>query len=60
MTNKEYEKAPIRKAEYTYEELKEAWDNPTPMTEEEIKNTFIDDDREIDLSRLKMHHDIIN
>jgi len=51
---KEHEKAPIRKAEYTYEELKEAWDNPTPMTEKEIKNTFIEDDEKVDISKLKI------
>jgi len=39
---------------YTLEELKEAWNNPKPMTAEEIKNTFIEDDRPIDLSRLKI------
>lgn len=38
----------------TLEELKEVYENPTPLTEEEMKNTFItDDDEEIDLSQLK-------
>ena len=39
---------------YTFEELKEAWNNPKPMTEEEIKNTFIEDDEPIDISKLKI------
>ena len=47
------EEAPIRKAEYTYEELKAVHDNPHQPTAEEIKNTFIEDDRDIDLSKLK-------
>jgi len=48
------EEAPIRKAEYTYEELKAVYDNPHQPTAEEIKNTFIEDDGEIDLTRLKL------
>ena len=48
------EKAPIRKAEYTYEELKEVHDNPHQPTEEEIKNTFIEDDEKVDISKLKI------
>lgn len=51
---KDQEKAPIRKAEYTFEELQEVYNNPTPMTEEEIKNTFIEDDEPIDISKLKI------
>jgi len=39
---------------YTFKELKEALDNPKPMTAEEIKNTFIEDDRPIDISKLKI------
>lgn len=39
---------------YTFEELKEAWNNPTPMTAEEIKNTFIEDGEPIDFSKLKI------
>jgi len=51
---KEHEKAPIRKAEYTYEELKEVYDNPHQPTAEEIKNTFIEDDEKVDISKLKI------
>jgi len=46
--------APIRKAEYTYEELKAVHDNPHLPTAEEIKNTFIEDDEKIDISKLKI------
>jgi len=51
MTDK---KVPPRKAEYTYEELKAVHDNPHQPTAEEMKNTFIEDDRKIDLSKLKI------
>jgi len=44
----------LRREPYTFEDIKRAWNNPKPMTEEEIKNTFIEDDRPIDLSRLKL------
>ena len=54
MNNDENIHTPIRKADYTYEELKAVHDNPYQPTAEEIKNTFIDDDREIDLSKLKI------
>ena len=43
-----------RQTDYTYEELKAVHDNPHQPTAEEIKNTFIEDDREIDLSKLKI------
>ena len=46
--------APIRKAEYTYEELKSVHDNPHQPTAEEIKNTFIEDDEKVDISKLKI------
>ena len=48
------EKAPTRKAGYTLEELKEVYENPEPMTEEEVKNTFIEGDEPIDFSKLKI------
>lgn len=43
-----------RKAEYTLEELKEVYENPHQLTAEEIKNTFIEDDEPIDISKLKL------
>ena len=48
------EEAPIRKTEYTYEELKSVHDNPHQPTEEEIKDTFITDDEKVDISKLKI------
>jgi len=39
---------------YTLEELQEIYKNLPPMTEEEMKNTFIEDDEPIDLSKLKL------
>ncbi len=48
------EEAPIRKAEYTYEELKEVHNNPHQPTADEIKNTFITDDEKVDISKLKI------
>jgi len=45
---------PKRKAEYTYEELKAVHDNPHQPTAEEIKNTFIEDDEKVDISKLKL------
>jgi len=44
----------ITRVNPTLEELKEVYENPTPMTEEQIKNTFISDDEKIDLSELKL------
>jgi hypothetical protein len=44
-----------REAEYTLEELKEVYENPHQLTEEEMKNTFIEDDEPIDLSKLKIN-----
>ena len=48
------EKAPTRKAEYTYEELKAVHDNPHQTTADEIKDTFITDDEKVDISKLKI------
>ena len=48
------EETPIRKAEYTYEELKAVHDNPHQPTADEIKNTFITDDEKVDISKLKI------
>ena len=48
------EEAPIRKAEYTYEELKAVHDNPHQPTDEEIEDTFITDDEKVDISKLKI------
>jgi len=45
---------PKRKAEYTYEDLKAVHDNPHQPTEDEIKNTFIEDDGKVDISKLKL------
>jgi len=47
----------ITRVNPTLEELKEVYENPTPLTEEEIKNIFIIDNEEIDLSELKIHKD---
>jgi len=56
MSNTKHEKAPSGKIEeYTLEELKEIYKNLPPMSEEDLKNTFIeDDDLEIDFSKLKV------
>jgi len=46
----------ITKATYTLEELKEVYDNPTPMTQDEIDTTFITDEqtKNLDVSNLKI------
>ena len=43
-----------KKAEYTYEELKAVHDNPHQLTADEMKNTFIEDDEKVDISKLKI------
>jgi len=44
-----------RRIPYTFEDIKQVWENPKQLTEEEMKNTFIeDDDVEIDFSKLKV------
>lgn len=46
----------ITKVTYTLEELKEVYDKPTPMTQEEIDATFLTDEqtKNLDVSNLKM------
>ncbi len=50
----EQSKTLLHRKPYTFEDIRKAWEVPTPMTAKEIEDTFITDNEPIDLSKLKI------